>query len=159
MGEMEAAYEKALGYLEKRDRTEKEISVRLSGAGFSGKAVSEALERLIDAGLVDDESYAARYLQALAAKGRGRLRIAEEMRRKGLPDGLIRNAIEDGLSGEDERARAAEAAKRAWADIPEGTNTRKAAAKVSRRLVSLGFTYETIGAVMEEINKNVQELG
>ena len=150
MGEAERAYEKALAYLERRDRTEKEIRDRLAGAGFPEDIACATLGRLKDAGLVDDEGYAARYLEALAGKGRGRLRIAEEMRRKGLPDALVRNALEDGISDEDERARAAEAARLAWAGIPGGTDRRKAAARVSRRLITLGFAYETIGAVMGE---------
>ena len=150
MDEAERAYEKALGYLERRDRTEREMHDRLTGAGFSGETVSGVLERLRGAGLVNDEDYAERYLQALAAKGRGRLRIAEEMRRKGLPDELVRNALEDGITDEEERARAKEAARQAWAGIPGGTDRRKAAAKVNRRLVTLGFSYETIGAVMNE---------
>ena len=150
MDEAERAYEKALGYLERRDRTEREIMDRLAGAGFSEDAASAALGRLRAAGLVDDADYAARYLQALAAKGRGRLRIAEEMRGKGLPEALVRDALEDGIPDGDERARAKEAARQAWASIPEGMDGRKAAAKVGRRLVSLGFAYETIGAVMNE---------
>ena len=151
MDRAELAYEKALSCLERRDRTEWEISDRLARYGFDGDVVSETLERLRRAGLVNDEGYAARYLQALAAKGRGRLRIAEEMRRKGLPDEVVMNALEDGLTDEDERARAADAARRAWSDIPAGTDPQKAVARVNRRLVSLGFTYETIGAVAREM--------
>ena len=151
MSELDKAYERALTFLEKRDRTEKEVYDRLVKAGFSGGTALAAVDRLRGAGLVDDETYAARYLQALAAKGRGRLRIAEEMRRKGLPDGLVRNAVEDGLSPEDERERAAAAARRAWEAVPEGTDGRKAFARVNRRLVTLGFSYDVIGRVMNDI--------
>ena len=148
MDEAERAYEKALLYLERRDRTEREIHDRLTGAGFSAETVAGVLDRLKGAGLVNDEDYAARYLMALVAKGRGRLRIAEEMRRKGLPDMIVRNALEDGITDEDERARALAAARQAWAGIPEGMDGRKAAARVSRRLATLGFSYEVIGSVI-----------
>ena len=150
MGEADKAYDRALHFLEKRDRTEQEVYGCLAKAGFSEAAVSEAIGRLRDGGYVNDADYAARYMEALAAKGRGRLRIAAEMRRKGLSDELVRNTLEDGRLAEDERERAAAAARKAWAEMPEGTDGRKAALKVSRRLVTLGFAYDVIGAVMSE---------
>ena len=153
MGEPDKAYERALTFLEKRDRTEKEVRDKLSGAGFAEDAVSEALARLIDAGLVNDADYALRYMEALASKGRGRLRIAAEMRRKGLPDELVRNTIEDGGLGEDERERAIQAARQALASIPDGTDPVKAASRVNRRLVTLGFSYDVIGEVMSGLRK------
>jgi len=157
MSEADKAYERALRFLEKRDRTEREITDRLAGSGFSEDAVSDVLARLRDAGLVDDADYAARYMEALASKGRGRLRIAAEMRRKGLPDELVRNTLEDGGLEEDERERAAGAARRAMASIPEGTDPKKAAARVNRRLVTLGFSYDVIGEVMSELGRDRED--
>jgi len=151
MGEADKAYERALGFLEKRGRTEWEVRDKLARAGFSEEAAAAALSRLRDAGFVNDEDYAALYMEALAGKGRGRLRIAAEMRRKGLPEALIRNTLEDGNPAEAERARAAEAARRAWAEVPDIADKRKAAAKVNRKLVSLGFPYDVIADVMSEM--------
>ena len=157
MGEADKAYERALAFLEKRDRTEREVYDKLAGAGFSSEAVSQVLGRLRDAGFVDDAGYAARYMEALAAKGRGRLRIAAEMRRKGLPDELVRNTLEDGALEDGERARALDAARRAFGQVPEGTDARKAAAKVGRRLATLGFSYAVIGDVMGELAREARE--
>ena len=157
MNEAERAYERALTFLEKRDRTEREVSDKLSGAGFSEEAVESALERLRDAGLVNDADYAARYLDALVLKGRGRLRISAEMRRKGLPEELVRNTLDDRFSAEDERETAAEAARRMTAGLPEDTDPRKSAAKVSRRLVSLGFSYDVIGYAMRRLRVEEDE--
>lgn len=154
MSEAGKAYERALSFLEKRDRTESEVKDRLLKAGFSEEAAGEALERLREAGLVNDEDYAARYIDSLMAKGRGKLRIAAEMRKKGLSGELIRNTLEDRNPDADERARALAAAGREWALIPEGADRRKAAMKVSRKLVSLGYTYEAIGEVMSELMKD-----
>ena len=157
MGEADKAYDRALGFLEKRDRTEREIVDKLTGLGFSEDTVSNVITRLRDAGLVNDADYAKRYMEALASKGRGRLRIAAEMRRKGLPEELVRNTIEDGDLKEDERARAEDAARRAMASAPDGMDPRKAAAKASRRLVTLGFSYDVIGEVMSGLGKAREE--
>ena len=151
MHESDRAYERALTFLEKRDRTEREVHDKLTGSGFSEEEAQTALDRLRGAGLVNDEDYAERYLGALAAKGRGRLRISSEMRRKGLPEELVRNAIEDGLSPEDEREMAVSAARRCLAGMPEEGDPRKAAAKVSRKLANLGFTWEVIGIAISDM--------
>ena len=159
MAEADRAYERALTFLERRDRTEREVLDKLRGSGFAEEAIASALERLREAGLIDDAGYARRYLEALIAKGRGRLRIAAEMRRKGLSDDLIRNTIEDGYTAEEERAIAAEAARRCIAEMPDeqGTASRKATAKVSRRLVSQGFSYEVIGSAMRRVRAEQDE--
>ena len=151
MGEADKAYERALTFLEKRDRTEREIADRLARDGFSEDAAMQTLGRLREAGLVDDADYAARYAEALTAKGRGRLRIAEEMRRKGLPGELVRNTLEDLNTAEDERGRALAEARKAFALVPEGTEPRKAMAKVSRRLAALGFSYDVIGEAVNRL--------
>jgi len=148
MGETDRAYELALKYLEKRERTEKEVYDKLTGAGYSEASAKQVLGRLREAGYVNDQSYAERYMESLAKKGRGRLRITAEMRRKGLEGDLIRNTLEDGELASDELERAKEMARQALKAIPEGTDKRKALAKVNRRLVTLGYTYSTIGEAM-----------
>jgi len=159
MNEADRAYERALSFLENRDRTEREMLDKLKGAGFSEEDSLAALERLKDAGLVDDNSYAERYLAALIAKGHGRLRISAEMRRKGLKEELVRNTLEDGFSSEDEQAMAAAAARRCLEGMQgeDRTLSRKAAAKVNRRLVSLGFSYAVIGSAMRDLRTEKED--
>ena len=157
MNEAERAYERALTFLEKRDRTEREVFLKLSAAGFSEEAAETVIEKLRDAGLVNDLDYAERYLEVLVLKGRGRLRISAEMRRKGLPEELVRNTLEDRLSTEDELVMAAEAAKRMMSGLTEDTDPRKAAAKVNRKLVSLGFSYGVIGEAMRRLRIEEEE--
>ena len=151
MGEADKAYERALRFLEKRDRTEKEVTDKLTDAGFSETAVTKTVNRLREDGYVNDEAYAVRYLDALENKGRGRIRIASEMRRKGLGEDLVRNTLEDNVSSADEKERAREAAKRAFGQIADKTDMRKVKAKVNRRLVTLGYSYNVIGEVINQL--------
>ncbi len=151
MDEAERAYEKALTFLEKRDRTEREVADRLTRAGFSPEIIRDTTLRLIEAGYVNDADYAERYLEALTAKGRGRLRAYAEMRRKGLPEDLVRYTIEDGVSAADERKRALETARNAMTGIPDGADKNKVLAKINRKLVSLGYSYDIIGEVMSAL--------
>ena len=158
--EAERALERALTFLEQRDRTEAEVRERLAKAGFGEDAREAALAKLKELGYVDDEDYAVRYVEALIAKGRGSLRVREELRRKGIPEALARNAVEDGCDREREAETALEAARKAFSELPRELiekEPRKAAEKVSRRLVSRGFPYEIIGEVMERIRSDALE--
>ena len=157
MGEADRAYGCALNYLEKRDRTEKEISDKLTGIGFSESVVLQTLDRLKEAGLVNDQDYAVRYMEVLAGKGRGRLRIMSEMRRKGLDEELVKNTLEDEELASDELARAREQAKKTWDAISDKSDIRKALAKVNRKLVMLGYSYDIIGEVVSGLRNATGE--
>lgn len=161
------AYEKSLTFLERRSRTESEVSERLSRAGFSEEVIMETLERLRSAGLVDDKDYAERYMEALHAKGRGQRRIADEMRLKGLPDDIIRSCIDEGITREGEIAAASEIAVRLFEQLGvrepdrDGMETdewdimQKKMQKINRKLVSLGYPYSVIGEVMTKLRNEL----
>jgi regulatory protein len=149
------AFEKAIDYLGARDRTEAEVRGKLARAGFAEAEVAGALDRLRELALVDDTDYAARYLRALRRKGRGSIRIRSEMMRKGLPEELVRFAIEDGYGRDDELEVAKEVAERALSDIPAGLPPEKTAGRITLRLKSRGFPYDIISEVMPGIRRNI----
>ena len=157
MGEADRAYGFALNYLEKRDRTEKEVIDKLTKIGFSESLILQTLSRLKEAGLVNDQDYAIRYMESLARKGRGRLRIMSEMRRKGLGEELVKNTLEDEALASDEHERAKREAKKAWDAISDKTDVRKALAKVNRKLVMLGYSYDVIGEVISGLRNIADE--
>jgi regulatory protein len=151
----ERVFEKALTFLERQDRTEAEIRERLERAEFDSDAIEDAIAKLIALGYVNDADYAERYLAALIAKGRGRLRIREEMRRKGLPNALVENTIEDGYGRDAELANAMAVAEKTITEIPcekWENEPMKAQQKISRRLLGRGFSYEIVGEAMRRIN-------
>ncbi|MDR0874823.1 MAG: recombination regulator RecX [Clostridiales Family XIII bacterium] len=179
--EAERAYEKALTFLERSARTEAEIRERLTRAGFAEDVTEQTLDRLRDAGLVDDADYAERYLEVLTAKGRGSRRIADEMRRKGLPDDVVKARIEEDVSREGETAAAFAIAERLFEKLggPEAavaeaeagrdsgsapgmtgsargmTELQKIWQKVDRKLVSLGYPYGVVGEVMTKLRSSL----
>jgi SOS response regulatory protein OraA/RecX len=82
-------FDKALSLVERQPRTEYQIRLSLTKAGYDADETSDAVIRLIDAGLLDDREYAQRYLEILIEKRRGRRRVVDEMRRRGLEPDLI----------------------------------------------------------------------
>ncbi|GHU64631.1 regulatory protein RecX [Clostridia bacterium] len=170
----EKAYEKALTYLERSARTEAEIRERLVRAGVDEDVAEKTLDRLREAGLVNDADYAERYLEVLTAKGRGSRRIVDEMRRKGLPDDVVKARIEEDISRESETSSAYEFATqmferlggpeavaaeaengRAFGSRPGMTALQKIWQKVDRKLVSLGYPYGVVGEVMTKLRGSV----
>jgi regulatory protein len=153
--EIKKAYEKALTFLERSARTEAEIRERLGRAGFAEDVTEQTLDRLRDAGLVDDADYAERYLEVLTAKGRGSRRIADEMRRKGLPDDVVRARIEEDISRESETAAAYATAERMFEKLSETAELQKILQKIDRKLVSLGYPYSVVGEAMTKLRSSI----
>jgi regulatory protein len=146
------AFDMAVDFLARRMRTGKEVRVFLSGkGGYDEGETDEAIERLEELGYIDDRAYAARYLEILVGKKRGRIRIKEEMRRRGLDSGIIEETLADGYAESVEREYALRIASNILGALPEGMDARKAAQKISSRLVTQGYSYDLINSVVGEL--------
>ena len=91
--QLKKAKEKALTLLGYREFTSHELQERLRRS-VGEQAAGEAVERMEELGLVDDEDYAERFARELSVrKHYGVLRIRQEMRRKGLSQEQIETAL------------------------------------------------------------------
>ena len=98
----ERAKARALRLLEKRDYSEAELAAKLVEKGDDPDSARAAAARMAELGFVNDENYAAMVVRHYAAKGYGRARIREELRRRKLPRELWDAALdelEDCLAG------------------------------------------------------------
>ena len=100
------AFERAVEALSQRERTSGELAAWLAERGFAPAAVEDAVDRLVEAGAVDDE----RFVAAFAAdkrelRGWGPERIRAALRERGVEAALIDAALaDDGRSSQLERA-------------------------------------------------------
>jgi regulatory protein len=148
----EPLFDRAADFIARRMRTEKEVRQFLAGKGERGEGDADGvIERLKELGYLDDRAYAARYLEILVGKKRGRIRIREEMRRRGLDADIIEDAIGDGYTESAERENALHIASSALDSLPEGMDFRKAAQRISSRLVTRGYRYDLINSVIGEL--------
>jgi len=93
---VEEARQLALKYLGSRDRTEKELRERLTRRGCAPAAIDAAMERLMAARLVDDESLARRYVEVrLAERPSGAIRLAQDLHRRGVDRVTIDRVLEE----------------------------------------------------------------
>lgn len=133
---LEAAREVALRLLDSRSRSTGELRRAITQKGFSEEIADEVLDRLARVGLVDDEAF-ARALVADRFRGSGKAgrALVEEMRRKGLDDASIDEAL-GGIDEEELRARARELVDRrlrTMGDAPRDTAYRRLAGMLARK--------------------------
>ena len=126
------ALEAATKALARRDRSAADLRTYLERRGAAPDEARRAVERLREAGYVDDARYASARAEVLAGRGFGDDAVRFELERDGLADGEIVAALNE-LVPERERAIAVVAAAR----TPLGG---------IRRLAAKGFSADAIEA-------------
>ena len=95
------AFNSALNSLDYRDHSEKEIRAKLLRK-HDADYVEEAIERLIELDLINDERYAENYARELFEhKKFGRMRIISELRAKGISSDIANAAVDELFSEEE----------------------------------------------------------
>jgi regulatory protein len=80
----------ALRFLEARQRSVAEVRRRLTQAGYREELVTGAIERLLDLGMLDDEAFAAAWVESRdRAHPRGEHALMLELRQKGIDATVI----------------------------------------------------------------------
>ncbi len=132
----EAARQKGIALLARRDYGSAELRDRLLAVPFSATAVESAIAALENARFLDDGRYAEHFVAYHSGRGQGPRRIRQEMRGKGLPEHLITGAINEAAPVWAERAQALR--RRRFGVEPPGTLEERA--RQSRFLLYRGFT-------------------
>lgn len=149
IGEVEAsfAYRRALALLSRRDYSITSLTERLRRDGYTIEAIHDAVVRLRETGVLDDERYAEMLLRSLRRRGLGSRRVSQEFVRRGLDLEALRVEPADDAS-EPERAMAV-ARKLARA----GDEPTRLAAKLVRRGYSPGLAISTAKAALEQLEQ------
>lgn len=95
------AFNSALNSLDYRDHSKKEIRAKLLRK-HDADYVEEAIEKLIELDLINDERYAENYARELFEhKKFGRMRIISELRAKGISSDIANAAVDELFSEEE----------------------------------------------------------
>ena len=104
-GNPKSCHERALGLLAVRQRSRRELELRLLGAGFPEAEVTEVLGRLEAVGLVDDRAFARSLAEHAFGKRRaGERSVRASLAGKGVAAEAVAAAIEEFGGDEDDRA-------------------------------------------------------
>ncbi len=145
----------AVKYLAQSMKTEKQVRDYLARKEFAKEEIDKAIDSLKDWNYLDDVEYAKVAFRVEYAKGRGKFRIVNYLKQKGVKTQDIEKGYEIFLASEDgqnidETKIALDVAKK-LAQNRELDDKLKA--KISRNLSTRGFTTNTIYNVINKLNQ------
>jgi len=119
-GDAQAALAAAVALLARRDFPSEELGAKLRAKGFDEDATAVVIADLTREGVLNDERYAQNYVAYHAQRGEGPIRIAAELRRRGLTAGTVAAALAGGpdwseLARRVRRTRFGSQPPRSWA--------------------------------------------
>jgi regulatory protein len=140
-GDTDAARMAAVSLLARRDFARRELREKLTTQGFDEDTVIGLIEAFTREGTLDDGRYAQNYVAYHVGRGQGPMRIAAELRRRGLAGELIDAAL---ASGPDWSALARKVCRAKFGPQPPATWTQRA--RQARFLQYRGFSSDHIRA-------------
>ena len=102
--------ERALGYLARREHSRLELARKLVQAGFEEPDIGRLLDEFEDRNWLSDRRFAESWVADHRAKA-GSVKLAFELRQRGVADAIIEAVLRENRDGELERARAVWAKK------------------------------------------------
>lgn len=135
-------------------RSRKQLEDKLAQRGCEPAVAAEVLDRMEQVGLVDDAAYAQMLVRS-QQQGRGLARrgLAHELRKKGVPEEIARDALATELSADGERARAEElVAKklRTMSGLDRQVKTRRLAGMLARKGYPGELAYSVIREALDQ---------
>lgn len=138
-----------------RRRSVFEIETRLKEKGYDKKIQQSVMKELEHYGYIDDKSFAESYISdRIKFNPRGRALIKLELKKRGIDNAIIENALEEILDEkqEEEMARKIAAKK---VRMMTGKDPKKVCVKIIFHLKSKGFPSNIIHkAIDKEVNFN-----
>ena len=136
----------AMAALGRRALSRAELERRLAHAEFSAPTIDAVLARLEELRLVDDRALAERVARRRFEAGRaGRYRVRTELRRRGLPDELVDDAVSRSVPSDGERASARSELERFVRSRARRRETRqRTEAAAFRHLVARGYPADLV---------------
>lgn len=152
-----ASKEAALRLLDRQDRSVGECRDKLRERGFNDDAIEQALERLVETDLLNDERY-ARMLVRTRHRERGLVgrALLEQLRKKKIPTDIIEVAMtEVNESSTDEVARELVARRlRSMPDIDRERKFRRLVSMLARKGYSPSVSIGVVNRVLDEENSD-----
>lgn len=144
----------ALNFLSYRERSEQEMRGRLQRSKYSESAVESTIDYLKSSGLLNDASFAVTYAEGrFRSGGYGPVRVRHDLRKKGIDDASIEQAINDVYSeDEDLMTTARDLGRRRWEKLSREKDDRKRRKKVYDYLVRRGFPYVMVLTILDELS-------
>lgn len=140
------ALDKALSFITKSKKTEKQVREHLQSKGYTEQTIENVIEKMKDYRFLDDGDYASSYAKSYS-KTKGKRLIEMELKKKGVSEEDMSSAIEDiGDQTESAVLIAEKYLKNKPKDKPNML-------KCYKYLLSKGFEYDDAKSAIERIGQ------
>lgn len=128
-------------------RSRKELADRLAKKLVPDEIAERLLDRFEEVGLVDDETFARTWVsQRQSGKGLAKRALAQELRRKGVDDEVVRDVLDE-VDPEDEQEAARQLVRkklRSMSGVDRATATRRLAGMLARKGYPPGVAFAVV---------------
>jgi regulatory protein len=130
-------------------RSRKELSDKLAKRNVPDDIATRLLDRFEEVGLIDDGAFARLWVQSRGATGGralARRALAQELRRKGVPDQVAREALDEVDPADEESAARALVRKklRSLASVDDTVATRRLVGMLARKGYGSGLAFAVV---------------
>lgn len=147
----DAAMDSLVRLLGTRERSTKEAHTRLAQKGYKESAISQAIERALACGLLDDQRFAQSLIKGKLSSGWGRRRIEQEFYRFGLSADAIEGYPHEFFNDEEQLERALKALRK---HKSRSKNPRQAS---YRFLVGKGYSSEIASSALTLLESELSD--
>lgn len=136
-----------LDQLTGRARSRKELADKLAAKSVPSEIATRLLDRFEEVGLVDDEAFARSWIASRQpGKGLARRALAQELRRKGVDDEVVREAVDEIEPDQEEAAARALVRKklRTLSRVDDTTATRRLVGMLARKGYPSGMAFAVV---------------
>jgi len=155
-------FNQALAYafllLKYRVRSKKETITRLDRKGYAPETIQQVIEYLQEHKYLDDDNFTYTFIEYAIAKGWGPRKVDYELKKFGIAEALRQEALKK-ASYQEELRRLVERKLSYYSSHNKKINFVQIRQKVVRSLMSRGFSYQEITAMLEnqgaEYSENV----
>lgn len=143
--ESETAFNKAVGFLAVRLRTEKEVRMKLKEKGYLNGVIDTVVDKLKEYGYLDDSRFAEEYINTYKNRA-GEMKIRYDLRRLGVDAAVIEEKLSD-LDQDDVLESVVTAAERYLRSHDFDRM------KLSRYLAGKGYPYDLISEAVRRVKE------
>jgi len=136
-----------LDQLSGRARSRKELADRLASKNVPGEIATALLDRFEEVGLIDDEAFARLWItDRQRTKGLASRALSQELRRKGVTDEVVREALDEVEPEAEEAAARALVRKkmRTLTRVDDTTAIRRLAGMLARKGYPSGLAFSVV---------------
>ncbi len=145
------ALSRSLWYIERGDVSKKALKDKLKKAGFSEEASEQAVQRMIELGLVNDREYALRLAEKLLSSCVSKREAAQKMQLRGIDRETVKWALNEFECDASQQIKAL-ILKKYKNKLQSGEDVKKVFAALQRK----GFNYGDIKSVLKQYNEEIE---